>query len=156
MAQRSIEYTATDITGIELIRSLWSKLNEHHHANARAFRDLYEQWTFDDRKEYFLKVAAEGALHIDLASDPSGRYIGYCVSSISTDKAGEIESVYVEKEYRSQGIGTDLMKRALAWLEKNGPVRIRVSVADGNEEAFPFYRKFGFHLRMTILEQKEK
>ena len=157
MEQDGIRYIAADIGGIELIRPLWNQLNGHHHANARVFRDHYEQWTFDDRKEYFKKVAAEGLLRIDLAVDPvSDGNVGYCVSSISPDKAGEIESVFVEDAYRSLGIGTALMERVLTWLDSNQPVRIRVSVADGNEEAFPFYRKFGFFPRMTVLEQKRE
>lgn len=156
MTRHSITYISTDITGAELIRPLWDQLNEHHHAGARAFRDQYEHGTFDDRKEYFAKVAAAGLLRIDLAFDPvPDRYVGYCVSSLSQDKAGEIESVFVEDAYRSRGIGTALMTRALAWLNENRPARIRVSVADGNEVAIPFYQKFGFYPRMTVLEQKK-
>ena len=34
--------------------------------------------------------------------------------------------------------------------------RARVSVGDGNEVAWVFYRKFGFYPRMTVLEQKKE
>jgi diamine N-acetyltransferase len=80
--------------------------------------------------------------------------VGYCVSSLSEDKTGEIESIFLENGYRSQGIGTDLMLRALAWMDKDGATRKRVSVGNGNEEAWKFYEKFGFYPRMTVLEQK--
>lgn len=153
----SIEYQTTDITGIELIRPLWIQLNEHHHANVGAFREVYRGWTFDDRKAYFEKAASQGSLRIDLAFDPGKvRYSGYCVSSRSGEMTGEIESIYVEVPYRLHGIGTALMTRALAWLDDNGPTRKRVSVAAGNEEILPFYRKFGFYPRMTVLEQKRE
>lgn len=155
MTRLPIEYGTTDITGMELVRPLWIQLNDHHHINARVFKDIYRQWTFDDRKAYFVKVAEAGSLRVDLAFDPaSGRYVGYCVSSLSQDKEGEIESIYVEETYRSQGIDTALVNRALAWLGTNSSIRNRVSVADGNEESFRFYRKFGFHPRLTVLEQK--
>jgi GNAT superfamily N-acetyltransferase len=52
------------------------------------------------------------------------------VSSRCREKPGEIESVFVDDAYRSQGIGTDLGTRALAWLETNGSVRNRVTVAE--------------------------
>lgn len=150
----SIEYQTTDITGIELIRPLWIQLNEHHHAKAGAFREVYTGWTFDDRKAYFEKAASQGSLRIDLAFDPGKvRYAGYCVSSLSDEMTGEIESIYIEGPYRLLGIGTVLMTRALAWLDGNGPTRKRVSVAAGNEDILPFYRKFGFYPRMTVLEQ---
>lgn len=155
MTLTPIEYHTTDISEIELIRPLWNQLNEHHHVNARVFRDLYDHWTFDDRKDCFRKISETGLLQLDVAQDPaSGKYVGYCISSLSYDKFGEIESLFVEKTSRSQGIGTELMIRALSWLDKNGSVRNRVPVAEGNEDAVLFYRKFGFHPRMTVLEQK--
>ena len=103
-----------------------------------------------------LRISAllTGSLRIDLARDPeTGRHVGYCVSSLSEEMAGEIESIYIEAGYRSRGIGTALMERTLTWLDAGGSVRNRVSVADGNEGAFGFYRKFGFSPRLTVLEQ---
>lgn len=156
MTHHPAEYRSTGISEIEVIRPLWDQLNRHHHENARAFRDVYSAWTFDDRKQYFEKLAERGLLRVDLARDPSsGRYIGYCVSSLSPDRDGEIESVFVDTAYRSLGIGTALMERALAWLDSNNAARIRVPVADGNEDAFAFYRRFGFFPRMTVLEKKK-
>jgi GNAT superfamily N-acetyltransferase len=155
MNQNPIEYRATDLSEIELIRPLWEQLNEHHRIHAREFRQQYTEWNFDDRKVYFQKIARSGTLHLDLAYDPAAaKYVGYCISSLSTERTGEIESVFIRETYRSRGIGSVLMNRTLAWLELRGSVRNRVSVAAGNEAAFPFYRKFGFHPRMTVLEQK--
>ncbi|HOI12843.1 MAG TPA: GNAT family N-acetyltransferase [Methanoculleus sp.] len=152
-----VEYRTTDITGIEVIRPLWAGLNAHHRAHARAFKDLYARMTFDDRKAYFAGLAEAGALRIDLAFDPAAvSCVGYCVSSLSPESAGEIESVYVDEAYRSQGVGTALVHRALAWLDGNGSAVNRVSVTDGNEEAFSFYRRFGFHPRRTVLEQRRE
>lgn len=156
MGDSLIEYRSTDVTEVDLIRPLWEQLNDHHRANARAFRDLYSEWTFDDRKKYFTQVAAAGLLRIDLAVDTaSGRYIGYCISSLSPEKKGEIESIFVEDRYRKQGSGNALLERALSWLDANGSVRNRASIADGNEEVFSFYRNLGFHPRMTVFEQKK-
>lgn len=153
----TIRYSFTDINDIELIRSLWTKLNEHHHSRAKAFKDHYAHFTFDARKSYFVKMASCGLLRIDLAFDTTTeRYIGYCVSSVdAAEKEGEVESLFVEQEYRAMGIGSTFVKNALSWFEENGCLRIRVSVADGNEEAFPFYQKFGFFPRLTILELRK-
>jgi diamine N-acetyltransferase len=69
-------------------------------------------------------------------------------------QTGEIESVFVRERYRAMGVGSTLVASALAWLDEHGSVRNRVSVADGNEDVFAFYRKFHFYRRMTVLEQK--
>ena len=153
-----VEYRATDISGIDLIQPLWILLNEHMRERATTFRSHFEQITFDDRKKHFEKVAATGLLRVDLAFDQlqNGRYVGYCVSSLSPEMVGEIESIFIREGYRSLGIGSTLVNRALAWFGENGSVRNRVSVSDGNEAAWSFYKKFGFYPRMMVLEQKNQ
>jgi phosphinothricin acetyltransferase len=149
-----VEYRTTDIAGIEVIRPLWNRICEHHRIRARTFRAFFESTTFDDRKAHFARCAEAGDLQVDLACDPAtGRCVAYCVTSLSAERTGEIESLYVDEAYRSLGVGTALVRRALMWLDENGSIENRVSVAEGNEEAFPFYRRFGFYPRRTVLEQ---
>jgi ribosomal protein S18 acetylase RimI-like enzyme len=151
----TVTYRATGIGEIELIRPLWDQLNRYHHEKASHFRAHYEQMTFEDRKSHFTRLHESGQLQVDLAQDTrTGHYIGYCVSSVSAEKAGELESLFVDATYRSAGIGTALVTRGLAWMDSLGAVRKRVSVGNGNETAWAFYRKFGFYPRMTVLEQK--
>jgi diamine N-acetyltransferase len=153
----TIEYRETDISEIHLIQPLWIQLNDYVCARATTFRTHFEQMTFEDRKSYFEKIAITGSLRIDLAFDPlrCGGYFGYCVSSLSMEKNGEIESIFVHENYRSRSIGSGLVKRALAWFDESGSVRNRVSVSEGNEAAWDFYKKFGFSPRLTVLEQKK-
>jgi GNAT superfamily N-acetyltransferase len=154
---KPVDYCSTDARDLELIRPLWEKLNNHHHSRAEIFRDHYERMRFEDRKIFFERLAGTGSLRVDLAVDPeTGRYIGYCVSSLSREKTGEIESIFVEERYRNLGVGSHLITRALGWLNAGGSVRNRVSVGDGNEDAFGFYQKFGFFPRMTVLEQRQQ
>ena len=102
-----------------------------------------------------MKRFTTGLLRLILAFDrEDGMYIGYLVCSLSDEKTGEIESVFVREQYRAAGVGSTLVASALAWLDEHGSVRNRVSVADGNEDAFAFYRKFNFYRRLTVLEQK--
>jgi ribosomal protein S18 acetylase RimI-like enzyme len=151
------EYITADEHDLESIRNLWEELNKYHRERASYFRHHYDKMTFEDRKAYFEKVASTGKLRLDLARDPvTGRFVGYCVSSISLDSNGEIESIFVEPDFRSHNIGSALITRALTWMNTSGAGRKRVSVGLGNEEAWAFYRKFGFYPRMTILEQKNE
>jgi ribosomal protein S18 acetylase RimI-like enzyme len=148
-------FTITGIGEIECIRPLWVQLNEHHHERARNFRSFYERTCFDDRKAYFEKIGRSGLFRLALAWDRSGAGpVGYCIGSISPEGYGEIESIYVESPYRSASVGTSLMRSILAWMDENNVIRKRVAVADGNETAWAFYRKFGFSPRLTVLEQE--
>jgi ribosomal protein S18 acetylase RimI-like enzyme len=153
----SIEYRRTDIREIDCIRPLWCLLNEYMSTQTTNFQSHFEQMTFEKRKAYFEKLADTGTLCIDLAFDSreSNLYVGYSVSSLSQEKTGEIESIFVDDPYRSRGIGSNLVTRALAWLDENGSTKNRVSVSEGNETVWNFYKKFGFYPRMTVLEQKK-
>jgi ribosomal protein S18 acetylase RimI-like enzyme len=152
---KNIEYIQGGIELIDEIGILWEKLNIHHLNKSVDFKERYKNFTFDKRKEGMLKKAINAQFHIILVKDDdSGRTIGYCVSSIEENKTGEIESLYVESDYREYGIGKALMERTLQWLCENNASPVRIGVAGGNEDVFSFYKKFGFYPKMTMLEQK--
>jgi ribosomal protein S18 acetylase RimI-like enzyme len=149
-----IEYHIADEKGLDLIRELWTELNHFHINKSVYFRHHYESMNFEARKGQLINITAKGSLHIDLAEDiEKNRTVGYCVSSVSAEKVGELESIYVGELYRRRGIGTILVRKALAWMDIMGVEKKRVSVSYGNEETWAFYRTFGLLPRMTVLEQ---
>ncbi len=87
-----------------------------------------------------------------LASDElSGKLAGYCISSITGGNRGELDSIFVLQDYRGSGIGQELMTLSLDWLKANSAKTITISVMFGNDEALPFYGKFGFYPRTYVL-----
>jgi len=151
-----IEYQTYSLEGLDLIHSLWEKLRDRHKGVSEYFVEHYDKMNFDLRKDQLLKKSTGGALKIDLAFDLSKqKYAGYCVTSVDARNQGEIESIYVENEYRAQGIGDSLMKRALTWLDTLGVTKKTLVVAGGNENVFRFYSRFAFYPARTVLEQKE-
>lgn len=156
----TIVYTDTDQRNIDMIEPLWVQLNEHHRVLSPHFSSHYEKFTFEERKRDLLTKAGRGLMHISLAKDiDADRYAGYCVSSLLMDgnsPAGEVESIFVEKAYQSSGIGDKLMKRALEWMDSMGATTKKVAVGAGNESVLPFYARYGFYTRMTMLEQIKK
>jgi ribosomal protein S18 acetylase RimI-like enzyme len=152
-----IVYTETDAEGLDYIGPLWQKLREYHKARAlKVFSEHFEKLTFDIRKKQLLEKSRNGAIFIDLARDVNTKaLIGYCVSTVSEKKQGEIESIYIEDGYRRNGIGENLMKRALKWMDVHSVTKKIIGVAAGNEEVFPFYSRYNFYPRVSILEQVE-
>jgi diamine N-acetyltransferase len=113
--------------------------------------------TFEERKADLLKKAVAGKIRVDLAFDEeSGRNVGYCVSSVSAEKIGEIDSIFVVAAYRGVGIGDSLMKKAFCWMKQQEVVEKIVEVAAGNEQAWGFYAQFGFLPKKTLLKQAKK
>lgn len=150
----SVTYVSGDAGLLDRIAPLWEQLNRQHLGLSPYFKDYYQTLTFEDRKLALLQRAYGGEIRVDLALDASGIPIGYCVSSVDRLLTGEVESIFVSSQYRRQGIGKTLMKRALEWLNGRGVKRKIVSVAVGNEQIYSFYQQFGFLPRRTLLEQR--
>lgn len=152
---KEIEYLEKNQNDLDIIRPLWEKLNAHHITVSKYFKDSRATTTFDMRKKQLQEKSYQGALRIDLARDAvTKEYIGYCVTSVDQAKQGEIESIYVEKDYRLSGIGDSLMTRALGWLENITVKKTILGVAEGNEGVFAFYQRHNFYPRVTVLLHK--
>ncbi len=149
-----ITYKTLTRDDIGSIRPLWEALNRLHRERSADFKEHFRTTTFERRIEKFLALP-DDRLYVRAAED-SGAIVGYVVATVSAGGAGEIDSIFIEDEYRARGVGSALMDQALAWLSAAGCREISVGVAVGNEEAFGFYRRFGFYPRMTILVRKEK
>jgi diamine N-acetyltransferase len=78
--------------------------------------------------------------------------VAYRVSTITPEKVGEVDSIYVREEYRSCGIGDQLMKRSLQWMDEKGAESKKILVTVGNQDVMSFYRVYGFRPRSVVLE----
>lgn len=156
MSQLPSEVFYCDVAAedIDAVRSLWEKLNAHHAELSPRFGKALRVRTFDARRQELLAKSGGDRIRVDLASVGSGNpAVAYCITTISDDGVGEIDSIYVEEHLRGQGVGSELMRRALAWLENKKVTAKIVSVMSGNEEALAFYRRFGFHPRTVLLQE---
>jgi ribosomal protein S18 acetylase RimI-like enzyme len=135
---------------------LWRRLNEYHRDRSPHHAGHFVEMTFEMRKRHLLEKSRGGALHIDLVKDIDVNIIvGYCVSTVSENHQGEIDSIFIEQDYRRHGIGDGLMKRALNWMDELAVTQRMLEVASGNDEVFAFYRRYGFYPRSTVLRTVE-
>lgn len=125
---------------IEVIKPLWASLNKTHLENSNNWKDHFQQLTFSRRvqtiksKEYSTIFAAQD----------NSVLVGYCIVSIKGD-VGEIDSIFIKKQYRKSGVGNRLMSRAEKWFDENGIDDVKVEIAEGNESVLPFYEQCGFN-----------
>ena len=147
-------FRIVEAEGIDAIRPMWEKLRAYHSRLSWRFARDMRQLTFEPRKQEFLAKAAAGKFHLEIVGAISNNTdVGYCISSLSAEGRGEIDSIFVEEDFRGRGIGTELITRALAWLDKMGASSKFVTVAYGNEDAVSVYRRFGFYHRTILLQQ---
>lgn len=144
-----IQFIEVSVTEIDLIKPLWEELRDHQSLKSIDFRDDLKNKTWEKRKKDLINENKR--LKILLAKDIE--YIGYCIASITNESKGEIDSLFINSNYRERGIGSEFMNRTLKWFEESGITDIYVSVVVGNEEVLGFYNKFGFKPRSIYLKR---
>jgi diamine N-acetyltransferase len=132
------------------IKLLWEELNSYHSQYSKNFKEHFNSFTFEKRLS---KLIDKKNISVFIASD-SGTYVGYCIVTAHKNK-GEIDSIYIKPNYRGKKVGSKLMQNAMEWLDKFNLNEIDIYIAEGNEQVFTFYEKFGFKNRFTVF-QKQK
>ncbi len=147
-------YRIVDENSFDAVQPLWEKLRAYHANLPWRFAAEMHRSSFEPRKQELLAKAVSGKLRIELVSKPSDMAdVAYCISTVSADCRGEVDSLFVDEGFRGCGIGSELLRRALAWLESAGATSKLVTVAHSNEEALAIYNRFGFYPRTIVLQQ---
>ena len=108
-------------------------------------------WTFGkEGTDYFKKRIIEDNGYA-LVAESDGKIVGYLVGAISKaefyrtiSKIAEVENMLILEEYRSKGIGNELMDKFFSWCKSKGADRIKVVASAQNIKAINFYKKNGF------------
>ena len=154
---KKLEFKIISCNDLDIIKPLWTNLKNHHADISSHFQETYQAADFENRKEELLKKSSPNNMRVEVVSDcDKNCFVGYCISSISDEGKGEIDSIYLEKEYRKLGLGKEMVKRAMEWMESQDTDELKIVVAVGNEDLLPFYSSFNFFPRHLILEKKEK
>jgi ribosomal protein S18 acetylase RimI-like enzyme len=146
--QDLMEIVELDRNEIGQVKELWQALNAHHESRSVNFKQHFNTFTFEQRAATLM---TKETLFIQIAR-VDGSAVGYCIASCEK-KSGEIDSIYINPAYQERHIGRKLMSKAMQWLEQHRCESIMVSVAEGNEEALGYYKRFGFAKRFTVLQR---
>lgn len=99
----------------------------------------------------YARVLADPAHALWLAEDGAGRAIGYAQAGPCglphadvRPEDGELKRLYVRAGAQNAGTGRALMDAAMAWLLRDGPRTLWVSVWSENVGAQRFYARYGF------------
>ena len=125
------------------IRPLWNELKKHHVEVAGIFSPVYARADWESRRADLERKAFDDKLRVDLVTCGS-ELIAYAVSTIDHKCIGEIDSLCVKEQYRGQGIGKQLIRRAIDWMESEGAKSYTLQVVHGNDRAMSLYQSLGF------------
>lgn len=133
--------------------------------NAALFREDAGQhdpsrdqgWPQREGRSYFGGVLADQRCICYLAvcgDDAVGYLVGRLREGGGTRplRLADLESMYVQERFRSQGVGAHLVARFLGWAGQHGADRAAVQAYAANERAIGFYHRIGFRPMVLSLE----
>jgi GNAT superfamily N-acetyltransferase len=101
-------------------------------------------------KDYLIKLLKTGEGNLSLA-DYEGKIVGYNLAQIKDEipvlklkKVGHVADLYVQKDFRGQGLSTKLQDASISWFKKNKIKVISITVYPDNPHAYQIYKKWGF------------
>ena len=119
--------------------------DEHYLASSQAYGDKGLKG-LNDALDLFLELPELG--FVWMAFDEQGAaavcVVCYAISTSMGSVVAKLDDVYVRKERRGKGVGTELITQLKLHLKKESVSRIDVAVHFDNPEARRFYEQFGF------------
>lgn len=111
--------------------------------------DLIVTWAKSEEGEKYFRELLEDPESHCLIAEENHQPIGYLAAthkhlSYHTNKYLEIDNMGVNPEYRSKGIGSELIKQCLKWAQEQGYQKVIVNTFFENKKAISFYQKNGF------------
>lgn len=144
---------------LDQIEPLWKALHQWHTEIGRSLgelRDPERSWQ-KRRAQYQEYFADSGGLFLiaEVDNRPVGyamlmHHVGSCAFN-TPDLVGEVQTLSILPEYRSQGIGDALMGEALRLFRTKGLSQVSIGVFANNDGAIRFYERYGFSVRYVVM-----
>jgi len=153
---KNLKIRRAEIKDLDAILQLNHKLFEKEHREYDNSLDL--NWTYDKG----VKIFNDDIIN-DFAAvaEIDEKIIGYLVgetldpeTSWRTVKIAELNNMFIEKEFRNQGIGKKLIEEFVKWCKNKQIDRISVRASAQNELGIEFYKQIGFKNYDVVLEMK--
>ena len=141
----------------EIIQSLISRQRAYH---ARLRPDLFKiSWAGEDEASEWMGQEGKCAL----LAENQGKAIGFILLEALETKPllflvkkrfVYINEIFVEEEWRHNGVGRALMEAAQKWALRREIPLLRLSVLADNKDAVAFYASLGFSPFMMSMEAR--
>ncbi|ARS88718.1 GNAT family N-acetyltransferase [Natrarchaeobaculum aegyptiacum] len=140
----TLEIEPAQSADVAVVTDMWVSLACGQRAYDSAIR------ADENRERMRETLAAHAAADALLVARLDGTVVGFASFSIERGALeldvtrGTLSNLYVDPDYRDQGIGTALLEEVEASLAERGVDVVRLEVMAANESARRFYRKRGY------------
>ncbi len=111
------------------------------------------------------KEIKKDSFAVKISLEEAGKIMGWAYLCIifqdrHKEPYGLMENVYIEPEYRSRGLGKELVKLLIAEAKERGCYKIIGTSKHSKPEVHTFYEKFGFknigaEFRMDLIQDSK-
>ncbi len=114
-------------------------------------------------EQYFRQVAGpyleDSRNKLFIAEDEQGRWVGHTllgqtIPFYSPRPYGFVYDIHVVEWARRQGAGRQLLEFAFRWFADHGLTKVKLEVAESNEQAKPLYGKMGFKMERHVMGRR--
>lgn len=141
----------------EQAEELFKKL---HNLHAEMEPDMYKKLDCVNKKRDF-KKQVKSKNKIMLCAEENGKIVGvsntkFCTSRMTEIKMAFMDSLYVDENFRSTGVGKKLFLETERIAKENGAKRLDLTVWNFNKGAINFYESLGMVVQRYTFEKTLK
>jgi GNAT superfamily N-acetyltransferase len=139
----------------------WTKIKE---LNGKLFEfdsqfDKFLNLNWPNEAEQYYKYNITSKDSVTYVAEAKGKIVGYLIGAKCTPvsylskeyKIAEIENMYVEEEFRNEGLGKKLISKFEEWAAKKGFNLVEVTASYDNIAARKFYNSNSYKEQITTL-----
>jgi len=150
-----IKVITSDTSKVKVLQNLNDEVFVDNH---KYDPDLKMDWAQSDVGEKYFSDMLSNPEAICLLAEEDGKPVGYLVAAqkdfgYRLSKCIEIENMGVSPDYRSKGIGSQLVNKCIELAKENGFQKIYVNAYFENTKAIAFYEKCGLKKIDVSLEK---
>lgn len=104
-----------------------------------------------------IKTDMESGRNLFLVASVNGRIVGFsrCEGNYLNRFSHKVEfGVCVLKEFWGYGIGKNLLKESISWVDSNNIKKMTLNVLETNDKAIQLYKKLGFEVEGILKKDK--
>ena len=110
----------------------------------------FEAYVAQTIADFVLRDGAKGRIWL---AERSGALVGCAAIVLRENDAGQLRWVVVDPLERGNGLGKDLVARALAYCRDQDCYSVHLETTDGLPESEKMYEKLGFRITSNAIEE---
>ena len=120
------------------------KIQSVNYDDIPQIREIEEETFIETYPKDLFIMVLEMCKDTFLVSKEDNKVIGYIIGYLRDNAEGHVMSVATHPDYRSQGVGTKLIREDMKRLKEKGANRIGLEVRISNQEAIKLYERMDF------------